>query len=114
MSFELDQIYIIEPNHSEISGIRLLQDGERILFRVKGNVSQLDFYGPCGGGHEYTFHIQTAEGVVELPVESNTFFLTDDSITFSVPPSGRDILNNIEKGTRFIFAVTKPAEETTS
>ena len=109
MSFQLDDIYIIEPIETRICEISLLQDGEQIFFRVKGNMSLVDFFGPGGRGCEYSFHFQTAEGTVELPVLSNTFYLTCDTITLGVPPSGRHLLNNIKKGTRFILAVTAPA-----
>lgn len=109
MSIQLDEIYIIEPIKTRICEIRLLNDGEQLFFGTKGNVSLVDFFGPGGKGFDFTIHIQTAEGKVELPVESNTSYLTEDSITLSVPLAGRQILKNIEEGTRFIVAFTRPA-----
>ena len=108
MSIQLDETYIIEPKRTRICEIRLLLDGEQIFFRTEGNVSLVDFFGSGGKGFDYVFHIQTAEGVVALPVESNTAYLTDDSITLTVPSEGRPILKNIEQGTRFILALTRP------
>ncbi len=108
MSIQLDEIYIIEPIKTRICAIRLLNDGEEIFFGTKGNISLVDFFGSGGRGFDFTIHIQTAEGKVELPVERNTSYLTEDSITLSVPLEERQILKNIEKGTRFIVAFTRP------
>ena len=107
MSFQLDDVYVVEPSGTRICQIRSLRNGEHFFLRAKGNVSLVDFFGPGGQGHGYTVHIQTAEGKVDLPVKSNTFYLTDDTITLCVPPEDRHLLNNIETGTRFILAFTR-------
>ena len=112
MSFQLDKVYIIEPSKSRITGIRLLQDGKQLFFQVEGSLSLVDYYGPSGAGHDRSFWIQTVDGKVELPVASATDYLTEDSITFNVPPEGRQILRNINSGDRFIFAVTAPKSAT--
>lgn len=109
MNIQPDEVYVIEPNRSRICGIRLLQDGKQILFKVEGNTSLVDFFGAGGGGNDYTFWIQSLEGKVELPLASTTDYLTEDTITLNVPSEGRRILTNIAAGDRFIVAMTKPA-----
>ena len=109
MSFQLDEVYVIEPNQSRVTAIRLLRDGKQIFFQVEGSQSLIDYYGPGGEGHDHSFWIQSVDGKVEFPVASATDYLTEDSITFNVPPEGRQILRNIGSGDRFIFAVTAPS-----
>ena len=108
MNFQLDDLYEIESTKSRITGIRRLQDGKQILFQVEGSKSLVDFFGPGGAGHDRSFWIQSVDGKVELPVASATDYLTEDSITFNVPPEGHQILRNISSGDRFIVAVTAP------
>ena len=108
MNFNLDELYIIEPIRSRVCAIGRRKCGEHLFLRAEGNRSLVDFFGPGGKGHDYTVHIQTDEGKVEIPVGSNTYYLTENTITLIVPSSGRHILNNIEEGTRFIFAMTRP------
>lgn len=108
MTFQLDDLYEIEPIKSRITGIKRLRDGKQILFQIEGSRSLVDFFGLGGSGHDWSFWIQSADGKVELPVASATDYLTEDSITFNVPPAGRLILRNIRSGDRFIVAVTSP------
>ena len=46
MSVNYDDIYVIEPGGTRICEIRNLRNGEQVFFRVKGNVSLVDFFGP--------------------------------------------------------------------
>ena len=108
MTFQLDDLYEVEPIKSRIIGIRRLRDGKQILFQFEGSRSIVDFFGLDGSGHDWSFWIQSVDGKVELPVASATDYLTEDSITFNVPPAGRQILENIRSGDRFIVAVTAP------
>lgn len=108
MTFQLDDLYEIKPIKSRITGIRRLRDGEQILFQIKGSRSLVEFFGPGGSGNDWSFWIQSEDGKVELQVASAADYLTEDSITFNVPPAGRRILRNISSGDRFIVRVTAP------
>ena len=93
-----------------ISRIRSLQDGEVLSFSVSGPLSLSRYFGPDGRGNDSTVSIQTIEGLVDIPVAENALSITDDTATLNVPASGRAILKNIAAGTRFIFALHRPAE----
>ena len=111
MSIRLQIHYEIEQTRARISHIQNLQNGELLSFGTDGNLSLADYFGPGGKGNDCTVSIQTVEGRFDIPVAGNTVVLTDDTITLSVPSSGRGILNNIDEGDRFIFAIHRPAKD---
>ena len=110
MSGLIDGNLDIPGTGATVSRIQVLQDGAILSFSVDGPLSLSEYFGPDGRGNDSTVSIQTTEGRVDIPVVENALSITEDTATVSIPTSGREILNNIAEGTRFIFALHRAAE----
>ena len=98
----------LEPVKATVVEIAVPQEGALLSFRVRGNLSLVDYFGPKGKGADSIVAVQTLEGRVDIPVKDNIESIADDNIVLRVHEAGQSILQNITEGTRFIFAVARP------
>ena len=97
-----------------ITRIRITNSGGSILLNdndVPDELTMRDYFGVGGGGRDLTLYIQTADGVVSLPVATALGNTGGSYAHFSVPAADQALLNGIAAGTRFIIALAREAAE---
>ncbi len=106
--FEIE--FEIKQAKSTINLIQVLDEGAHLSFSASGSLSLADYFGPGGEGRESSVSIQTTEGRIDILISASAVRLSHDTVTVKVPPKDRPILKNITEGTRFIFAIHRPAK----
>ena len=87
---------------SNIGQIRLNDNDDPVALSLE------DYF--TGDGADLTLYVQTADDLVSVPVAGNIASDGSGFIRISIPTAdGRAILNAIEDGTRFIFALARSA-----
>ena len=67
------------------------------------------FFGTGGAGRDLTVYLQTqSDGLVSFTVASAFLSAGDNWLNVVLPVTGRTLLNNLENGDRFIFALARP------
>ena len=100
----------IKQAKATINLIQVLDEGAHLSFSASGSLSLADYFGPGGEGRESSVSIQTTEGRIDILISASAVRLSHDTVTVKVPPKDRPILKNITEGTRFIFAIHRPAK----
>ena len=110
MTAKFEIQFEIKQAKATIDLIQVLDEGAHLSFSASGSLSLADYFGPGGEGHESSVSIQTIEGRIDILIAASAVCLTHDTVTVKVPPTDRPILKNITEGTRFIFAIHRPAK----
>lgn len=110
MAAKIEIQFELKETEATIDLIQVLDEGSHLLFSASGSLSLADYFGPGGDGHDSSVSIQTLEGRIDIRIAENAVCLTHDTVTVKVIPADRHILKNITEGTRFIFAIHRPAK----
>ena len=78
---------------------------------IPGYTSHLENYLLTGAGNDLTLHIQSSSLSYSFGVTTHSFDGGTDWARWDLPSDGQDVLASIANGDRFIFALTRPANE---
>ena len=74
----------LEPVKATVVEIAVPREGALLSFRVRGNLSLVDYFGPKGKGADSIVAVQTVPSnsadVPDIPVKDNIESIADDNI----------------------------------
>ena len=109
----LDVDVVLNAVRFRVSGGSSLGNG-RISMEARGipgYTSHLENYLLTGAGNNLTLHIQSSSLSYSFGVTTHSFDGGTDWARWDLPSDGQDVLASIANGDRFIFALTRPANE---
>ena len=101
----------VGPDDTPISRIRRTLSGstERLGLNDNGAFDLGAYFDSGGDGNDLTVWIQTVAGIAEIVVADSTDSFGSNFIQFSLSTANQAIIDAIDLGDRYIFAVTRPA-----
>ena len=101
----------VGPDDTPISRIRRTLSGstERLGLNDNGAFDLGAYFDSGGDGNDLTVWIQTLAGIAEIVVADSTDSFGSNFIQFSLSTANQAIIDAIDLGDRYIFAVTRPA-----